>query len=94
MEAFPEVQLYPCGDALSVLPLGTVEWVEGVDEIPPDEVPTIVDNQFLKYKYSILVLRCLVFIGVIGWIAICFRETFCGFRPLLRTISLRRGLSA
>ena len=44
MEEFLEAHLFLCGDSPFALPLGTVELAEGVDEIPPDEVPTITDN--------------------------------------------------
>jgi hypothetical protein len=50
IEEFPEAHLFPGGDSQFALPLGAVEfaegacpeYVEGVDEIPPDDVPTII----------------------------------------------------
>ena len=42
IEAFPEAHLFPGGDTQFALPLRAVEFAEGVDEIPPDDVPTII----------------------------------------------------
>ena len=44
IEEFPEAHLFPGEDAQFALPLGTAEFLEGVDEIPPDDIPTIIYN--------------------------------------------------
>jgi len=42
IEEYPEAYLFPGEAAQFALPLGAAEFAEGVDEIPPDDVPTII----------------------------------------------------
>ena len=42
IEDFPEAHLFPGEGSQFALPLGAVEFAEGVDELPPDDVPTII----------------------------------------------------
>ena len=44
IDEFPEAYLFPGEDAQFALPLACPERAEGVDEIPPDDVPTIIYN--------------------------------------------------
>ena len=44
IEEYLEAYLFPGEDAQFALLLGAVEFAEGVDEIPPDDVPTIIYN--------------------------------------------------